>query len=82
MPTEPRPAEDEADAAARSRSRRSRASSSGSRPRSRRARRAVAELERKLADDWTNVETLAAHRRARDELQALLSRWEELFEKR
>jgi ATP-binding cassette subfamily F protein 3 len=41
----------------------------------------VADLERKLAEDWSNVETLQAHRRARDELQALLSRWEELFEK-
>jgi ATP-binding cassette, subfamily F, member 3 len=42
---------------------------------------AVSELERRLADDWGDVETLAAHRRARDELQALLSRWEELFER-
>ena len=41
---------------------------------------ALAGLERKLADDWANVETLQAHRRARDELQALLGRWEELFE--
>ena len=41
---------------------------------------AVAELERRLAEDWTNVDTLAAHRRARDELQALLGRWEALFE--
>jgi ATP-binding cassette subfamily F protein 3 len=41
----------------------------------------VAELERKLADDWANVETLQAHRRARDELQSMLGRWEELFEK-
>jgi ATP-binding cassette, subfamily F, member 3 len=40
----------------------------------------VAELERKLADDWSDVETLAAHRRARDELQALLERWETAFE--
>jgi ATP-binding cassette subfamily F protein 3 len=42
----------------------------------------VAELERRLSDDWTNVETLAEHRRARDELQSLLARWEELFERR
>jgi ATP-binding cassette, subfamily F, member 3 len=42
---------------------------------------AVAELERRLADDWTNVELLTAHRAARDELQVLLSRWETLFEK-
>jgi ATP-binding cassette, subfamily F, member 3 len=41
---------------------------------------AVAELERRLADDWSDVETLAAHRRARDELQALLERWETAFE--
>jgi ATP-binding cassette subfamily F protein 3 len=42
---------------------------------------AVAELERRLADDWTNVELLTAHRAARDELRVLLSRWETLFEK-
>ena len=41
----------------------------------------VADLERRLADDWANVETLQAHRRARDELQSLLERWETLFEK-
>ena len=42
---------------------------------------ALAGLERKLADDWADVETLQAHRRARDELQAMLARWEELFER-
>src|ERR671930_232956 len=36
----------------------------------------VAELERLLAEDWSNIDTLAAHRQARDELQELLSRWE------
>jgi ATP-binding cassette subfamily F protein 3 len=41
---------------------------------------AVAELEQQLAEDWGNSETLAAHRAARDELQALLARWEQLFE--
>ena len=41
----------------------------------------VAELERRLADDWSDVETLTAHRRARDELQTLLQRWETLFER-
>ena len=41
----------------------------------------MAELERKLAEDWTNVETLQAHRRAREELQSLLDRWETVFEK-
>jgi len=40
----------------------------------------VAELERRLADDWSDVETLTAHRQARDELQNLISRWERLFE--
>ncbi|MGB2873945.1 MAG: ABC-F family ATP-binding cassette domain-containing protein [Gaiellaceae bacterium] len=41
---------------------------------------AVAELERRLAKDWSDVETLVAHREARDELQALITRWERLFE--
>ena len=40
----------------------------------------LAELERQLSDDWTNVDTLAAHRAARDELQSLLARWEQLFD--
>jgi ATP-binding cassette subfamily F protein 3 len=40
----------------------------------------VKELETRLADDWSNVETLAAHKSSRDALQALLARWEELFE--
>jgi ATP-binding cassette subfamily F protein 3 len=39
----------------------------------------VADLERRLAEDWNDVETLAAHRQARDELQALLQRWETAF---
>jgi uncharacterized coiled-coil protein SlyX len=42
---------------------------------------ALAGLERKLADDWADVETLQAHRAARDELQTMLARWEELFER-
>ena len=42
---------------------------------------AVAELERQLAEDWTNVEIIAKHRRARDDLEALMGRWETLFEK-
>jgi ATP-binding cassette subfamily F protein 3 len=41
---------------------------------------AVAELERRLADDWSDVDALAAHRQAREELQHLISRWERLFE--
>ncbi|MGH3007806.1 MAG: ribosomal protection-like ABC-F family protein [Gaiellaceae bacterium] len=40
----------------------------------------VAELEKKLAEDWTDVDVLAAHKRSRDALTALLARWEELFE--
>jgi len=42
---------------------------------------AVTELERRLAEDWNDVETLAAHRQARDELHALLERWETAFER-
>jgi ATP-binding cassette subfamily F protein 3 len=41
---------------------------------------AVAELERRLATDWGDVDALAAHRQAREELQGLISRWERLFE--
>jgi hypothetical protein len=41
----------------------------------------IADLERTLADDWTNMDVLGAHRAARDELTALLTRWEVLFEK-
>ena len=41
----------------------------------------VADLERRLAADWNDVETLAAHRQARDELQSLLQRWESAFER-
>jgi ATPase subunit of ABC transporter with duplicated ATPase domains len=40
----------------------------------------IADLERKLADDWTNMDVLGAHRTARDELIALIARWEVLFE--
>ena len=40
----------------------------------------VSELESKLADDWTNMDVLAAHRASRDELAALLGRWEALFD--
>jgi ATP-binding cassette, subfamily F, member 3 len=40
----------------------------------------VAELERQLAEDWTNVDLVAAHRAARNDLAALLARWEALFE--
>ncbi len=40
----------------------------------------VAQLETKLAEDWSDVEVLAAHKLARDALKALLERWEALFE--
>jgi ATP-binding cassette, subfamily F, member 3 len=40
----------------------------------------VAQLEERLAADWTDMDTLTAHRAARDELQRQLERWEELFE--
>jgi ATP-binding cassette, subfamily F, member 3 len=40
----------------------------------------LAELERQLAEDWGNAERLAAHTAAREELAALIERWEELFE--
>jgi ATP-binding cassette subfamily F protein 3 len=43
--------------------------------------RAVADLEDRLAKDWNDVELLAAHRSARDELQTLLQRWERVFER-
>ncbi len=39
----------------------------------------IAELERKLAEDWSDMDVLTAHRVARDELVALLERWEALF---
>jgi ATP-binding cassette subfamily F protein 3 len=42
--------------------------------------RRVAELEAKLAEDWTNMDVLTEHRTARDDLQQLMRRWEELFE--
>ena len=40
----------------------------------------IADLERSLAQDWSDVDAIAAHRRARAELQELLARWEALFE--
>ncbi len=40
----------------------------------------VAELERQLAEDWTNVDLVSAHRRARDDLETLLARWEALVD--
>jgi len=40
----------------------------------------LAELERRLAEDWGDVATLSAHKAARDDLEALLAQWEQLFE--
>ena len=40
----------------------------------------VASLERELAEDWADADKIAAHRRARDELQALFARWEALVD--
>ncbi len=45
-----------------------------------RAEEHVAELEQKLAADWDDVALLAAHRAAREDLAALLQRWENVFE--
>jgi ATP-binding cassette, subfamily F, member 3 len=45
------------------------------------AEREVERLEQSLAENWTDVERLAAHRDARDRLQTLLARWEQLFER-
>jgi ATP-binding cassette, subfamily F, member 3 len=42
--------------------------------------RLIAQLEQKLAADWADADAIAAHRRARDELQALLGRWEKLVD--
>ena len=42
--------------------------------------RLIAELEGKLAADWAAADVIAAHRRAREELQSLLARWEELLD--
>jgi ATP-binding cassette subfamily F protein 3 len=39
----------------------------------------ITELERKLADDWSDMDVLGAHRAARDELVTLLERWEVAF---
>jgi ATP-binding cassette subfamily F protein 3 len=44
-----------------------------------RAEARVAELEQKLATDWGDVDLLASHKAAREDLEALLERWEALF---
>jgi ATP-binding cassette, subfamily F, member 3 len=45
-----------------------------------RAEERVNMLERQLADDWSDMALLSAHREAREDLEALLKRWEALFE--
>ena len=40
----------------------------------------VAELEGRLAQDWANIDLVAAHRAAREDLAALIGRWEALFD--
>jgi ATP-binding cassette subfamily F protein 3 len=45
-----------------------------------RAEERVAELEQKLAADWSDASLLQAHREAREDLAALLERWESAFE--
>jgi hypothetical protein len=40
----------------------------------------VAKLEQKLADDWGDASLLTEHREAREDLAALLERWESVFE--
>jgi hypothetical protein len=45
-----------------------------------RAEQRVGELEQKLASDWSDMALLSAHREAREDLQALLRRWEALME--
>jgi len=40
----------------------------------------IARIEGKLAEDWNDADTVAAHRAAREELQSLLARWERMLE--
>jgi ATP-binding cassette subfamily F protein 3 len=40
----------------------------------------IAGLENELADDWSDIDRIAAHKRARAELHALLERWESLVD--
>jgi len=44
-----------------------------------RAEARVAQLEEQLAADWSDVELVNAHKAAREDLEALLRRWESLF---
>jgi uncharacterized coiled-coil protein SlyX len=40
--------------------------------------RLIEQLEGELAEDWGDVDRIAAHRKARADLHALLERWEAL----
>jgi hypothetical protein len=40
----------------------------------------IARIEGKLAEDWGDADTVAAHRAAREELQSLLARWEQMLD--
>ena len=62
------------------RAHRARTSSSSSKAASRNRSRRSLHSSASSPTDWSDVETLAAHRRAREELQGLISRWERLFE--
>jgi ATP-binding cassette subfamily F protein 3 len=42
--------------------------------------RLIARLEGDLAEDWSDVDRIAAHRQARADLHALLERWEALVD--
>ena len=41
--------------------------------------RQVAELEGRLAENWTDMDLLASYTAGREELDGLLARWEVLF---
>ena len=40
----------------------------------------IATLEKRLAEDWGDVDAVASHKHEREQLDALLQRWEKLFE--
>jgi hypothetical protein len=40
----------------------------------------IGRIEGKLAEDWSDADAVAAHRAAREELQNLLARWEQMLD--
>jgi ATP-binding cassette subfamily F protein 3 len=40
----------------------------------------IARIETRLAEDWADADAVAAHREAREELQELFARWEQLLD--